>query len=323
MTASNSSVARSVRSGSPAGPAGAGAGGNGSPARSSLRHRLADRGIDTGLLLMAPALAFVILLFIYPFLYGLALSFRPKSGGVGFGSYAAFFSDSYQVGTIWKTMRLALPAALFNVLASIPISYKLRGKFRGKRTLSTLLVIPISLGTVVTAQGLLNFLGRSGWLNRFLLAIGAVDKPVALVNNYWGVLFSLIITGFPFAFLLISSYLSGIDPSLEKAAALMGANWWQRFVKIILPLLAPGLATTFMLTFVLAFSVFPSATLVGDPAGSTRVISLAAYQAFAEKFDYSQASAIAILMGLIELIVLGIVMAWRTTLYRGSTGGKG
>jgi len=292
-------------------------------AKPSLKHRLADRGLDTSLILLLPAAAFVILLFIYPFLYGIGLSFQPKEGGIGLGSYVKFFTDSYQSGTIWKTLRLALPAALFNVLASIPISYKLRGKFKGKRLLSTLLVVPISLGTVLVAEGLLNFAGRGGWINRFLLAIHVIDKPLALVNNYWGVLFSLIITGFPFAFLLISSYLSGIDPSLEKAAAIMGAGWGKRFTKIVLPLLAPGLATTFMLTFVLAFSVFPSATLVGNPAGSTRVISLAAYQAYAEQFDYSLASAIAIIMGLIELVVLGLVMLWRSTLYRGSTGGKG
>jgi len=289
----------------------------------SLKHRLADRGVDSSLLLLLPAAVFVLLMFIYPFVYGIGLSFQPRGGGVGFGSYVKFFTDPYQFSTIWKTMRLALPAALFNVLASIPISYKLRGRFRGKRLLSTMLVIPISLGTVLVAEGLLNFAGRAGWINRFLLAIHVIDRPIALVNNYWGVLLSLIITGFPFAFLLVSSYLSGIDPSLENAAAIMGAGWGKRFTKIILPLLAPGLATTFMLTFVLAFSVFPSATLVGDPADTTRVISLAAYQAYAESFDYSLASAIAIIMGLIELVVIGLVMVWRSTLYRGSTGGKG
>ncbi|MDR0959555.1 MAG: ABC transporter permease [Propionibacteriaceae bacterium] len=291
--------------------------------RSSLRHRLADRGVEPSLLLVAPALVFVLVLFIYPFLYGVGLSFQPASGGIGLESYRDFFTDPYEFGTIWKTMRLALPAALFNVIASIPIAYKLRGRFKGKRLLATMLVVPISLGTVLVAEGLLNFAGRAGWINRFLLAIGVIDTPIALVNNYWGVLFSLIITGFPFAFLLISSYLSGIDPSLERAAALMGAGWGKRFTKIILPLLAPGLATTFMLTFVLAFSVFPSATLVGDPAGATRVISLAAYQAYAEQFNYSKASAIAIVMGVVELAVLAVVMLWRSTLYRGSTGGKG
>jgi len=301
------------------------------PTKPSLKHRLAERGIDRTLWLLAPGAVFIILLFVYPFLYGLTLSFSPSGKGPCaayhgiFASYQCFFADPFQDGwgTIWKTLRLALPAALFNVLASIPISYKLRGKFRGKRTLQTILVIPISLGTVLVAAGLLNFAGSAGWINRFLMLIHVVDKPVALVYNYVGVLLSLIITGFPFAFLLVSSYLSGIDPSLEKAAALMGAGWWKRFTRIILPLLAPGLATTFMLTFVLAFTVFPSATLVGNPAGSTRVIALVAYQAYAEKFDYSLASAIAIVMGLVMLTVLGLVMAWRSTLYRGSTGGKG
>jgi len=297
----------------------------------SLKHRLAERGVDRLLWLLLPGAVFIVVFFVYPFLYGLTLSLTPSGGATCgaysgmFASYKCFFADPFQDGwaTIGKTLRLALPAALFNVLASIPIAYQLRGKFRGKRFLQTMLVVPISLGTVLVAAGLLNFAGRGGWINRFLLAIGVIDKPLALVNNYLGVLFSLIITGFPFAFLLVSSYMSGIDPSLEQAAALMGAGWWKRFTRILLPLLAPGLATTFMLTFVLAFSVFPSATLVGNPAGSTRVIALVAYQAYAEKFDYSLASAIAIVMGLVELLVLGLVTAWRSTLYRGSTGGKG
>jgi putative spermidine/putrescine transport system permease protein len=137
------------------------------------------------------------------------------------------------------------------------------------------------------------------------------------------VFFSLVITGFPFAFLLVLSYLSGIDPSLERAAATLGAGWFQRFSRITLPLLAPGLATTFCLTFVLAFSVFPSAVLVGDPAGDTRVISIAAWHAAYEKYDYPMGSAIAVVMGVIELVVISAVLGARTLFYTGSTGGKG
>jgi len=132
-----------------------------------------------------------------------------------------------------------------------------------------------------------------------------------------------VITGFPFAFLLTLSYISGIDPSLEKAAATLGAGPMQRFRRITMPLLAPGLAITFTLSFVLAFSVFPSAQLVGDPAGSTRVISIAAYDAAFQQFDYPMGSTIAMIMAMIMLIVVGLVMAWRSLLYRGATGGKG
>jgi putative spermidine/putrescine transport system permease protein len=287
----------------------------------ALRHRLAERGVDRQLLLLAPAVLFVVLLFLYPFFYGLQLSFAPEEGGP-LASYAAFFSDPYQRGTIAITLGLSLPAALLNVLASVPIAYRMRGRFRGKRLLTTVLVVPITLGTVLTAQGLLNFLGPAGWFSKILTSLG-VDEPVRLVGNYWGVFFSLVITGFPFAFLLIQSYLSGIDPTLEQAAATLGADWKQRFRHITLPLLAPGLATTFCLAFVLAFSVFPSAILVGNPAGETRVLAIAAYQAAYEQYDYSLASAIAMVMGAVELLVIAVVLLWRSRLYTGSTGGKG
>jgi putative spermidine/putrescine transport system permease protein len=74
---------------------------------------------------------------------------------------------------------------------------------------------------------------------------------------------------------------------------------------------------------VLAFSVFPSAVLVGDPTGETYVISLAAYRAAYEQVDYPYASAIAIVMGLVELVVVAVVLFGRTRCYTGSTGGKG
>ena len=288
----------------------------------ALRHRLAERGLDRQLLLLLPAALFVLVLFVYPSLYGIGLSFQPEKGGP-LGAYKNFFTDPYERDTIFTTLRLSLPAALLNVLASVPIAYRMRGRFRGKRLITTILVVPITLGTVLTAQGLLNFLGPTGWFNRVLLDLHLVDGPVRLTNNSWGVFFSLVITGFPFAFLLVLSYLSGIDPTLEKAAATLGAGRWQRFSRITFPLLVPGLATTFCLTFVLAFSVFPSAVLVGDPAGSTRVISIAAWHAAYEKYDYAAGSAIAVVMGVIELIVIGIVLGVRSLFYAGSTGGKG
>jgi len=290
--------------------------------RRTLRHRLADRGLDRTLWLVLPATAFVVVFFIYPFIYGLELSFQPLQGGA-FSNYHTFFADPYLRDTIWKTLRLAVPSALFNVLASIPVAYAMRGKVRGKRTITTLLVIPITLGTVLTAQGLIMYAGPHGWLNRILLDLHIINQPLTLIHNYIGVFLSIVITGFPFAFLLTLSYLSGIDPALEKAAATLGASAWQRFRRITLPLLAPGLAITFTLAFVLSFSVFPSAQMVGKPAGETRVISIAAYDAAFKDFDYSMGSTIAMIMAVIMLIVIAMVMVWRATLYRGSTGGKG
>ncbi|GGV47774.1 ABC transporter permease [Kitasatospora herbaricolor] len=294
----------------------------GGTAKTALRHRLAERGLDRTLLLVLPGALAVILLFCYPFLYGLQLSFQPAKGGF-LSSYVQFFAEPFSRKSVWATFSLAIPAAVINVGASVPIAYRMRREFRGKRLLLALLVVPITLGTVLTAEGILEFYGPAGWFNRTLHLLGPASSPVKLTMNYTGVLLSLIISGFPFAYLLTHSYLSGIHPSLEKAASTLGAGWWQRFRYVTFPLLLPGLMTTFCLTFVMAFAVFPSAMMVGDPNGSTHVVSIEAYQAALERFDYSQGCADAMIMTGLMLAVIGSVTALRSRLYRGSTGGKG
>ncbi|WP_140536764.1 carbohydrate ABC transporter permease [Mesorhizobium sp. B1-1-8] len=287
-----------------------------------MSARLAARGLDGVTLLVLPAAAFVILLFVYPFLYGLWLSFQPKEGGM-FANYARFFSDPFLYQTISRTLWIAVPATLFNVIASVPVAMRVR-LLRNQRLLTTILILPITLGTVLVAEGMLNYLGPKGWMNQVLILFGLVGRPIRLIHNYWGVFLSLVITGFPFTFLLTLSYITGIDPSLEQAAATLGANARQRFVNIVLPLLASGLAITFCLSFVQAFAVFPSAVLLGAPAGPTRVISIAAYEAAFEQYDYSLASAIAMVMAAVQLVIVIAVLGARALLYRGSAaGGKG
>jgi putative spermidine/putrescine transport system permease protein len=287
-----------------------------------MRRRLAEHGVDRTLLLLLPALVFLVVIFLYPFGYGLVLSFRPERYVGAFANYQQFFADPFLRDTIAITLGLAVPAALFNVIASVPVAYRMRGAFRGKRLLVGMLVMPVTLGTVLIAKGLLTLLGARGWVNRALLGLGLVEDPVRFVNNYWGVLLTLVITGFPFAFLLTLAYLGGIDPMLERAAATLGAGPRQRFWQITFPLLLPGLAITFILTFVLAFAVFPSAVLVGEPAGETRVISIVAYRAAYEQFDASMGSAIAMIMGAVQLAVVAVVLGVRGRLYRGPSGGS-
>ena len=287
-----------------------------------VSQKLAARGFDGVTLLVIPDVVMLGALFIYPFLYGLMLSFEPKEGGV-LANYVHFFSDAFQYDTIYKTLLLALPVTIFNIGFALPVAFRVR-LMKNQKVLTTILILPVTLGTVLVAQGLLNYLGPQGWVNRTLLTLGVVDQPIRLIQNYWGVFFSLLITGFPFTFLLILSYVTGIDTSLEKAAATLGANSRQRFMNVYLPLLMPGIAITFCLSFVQAFSVFPSAVLLGAPAGLTRVISIAAYQAAFEEYDYSKASAIAMIMGFVQFAVVLVILAMRGLLYRGpGSGGKG
>ncbi|EPR21275.1 hypothetical protein L905_07235 [Agrobacterium sp. TS43] len=282
-------------------------------------------GKDLRLLMIIPGLLVVLALFLYPFIYGFLLSFEPKITTASFMvNYQRFFSEPRLYETVGKTLGLALPVTIFNVGIAVPFAFMLRKPSAGQRALSTLLVIPMTLGTVMVAEGLMLYLAPNGWFNRTLLELGVIGSPVRLLNNYWGVALSLVITGFPFAFMMMLSYTTGIDPTLARAAATLGASPARQFRHIYLPLLVPGLAITFCLTFVQAFAVFPSAVLLGAPAGITRVISIAAYEAAYEDYDTSMASTIAILMGATQLVVVVTILWLRKLSYRGPVvGGKG
>ena len=263
-------------------------------------------------------------LFVYPFLYGLVISFQPMEGGRFWANYAHFLSTASDWGTLWTTFKLAAPATLINLGMAVPVAFALRRPSRMQRVVTTLLVVPITLGTVLIADGMLTFYGPVGWFSQALRALHLYEGEVRLTHNYWGVLISLVISDFPFVFLLTLSYISGIDPTLAKAAGTLGAGPWQQFRLIYLPLLVPGLSMAAALSFVQTYAVFPSAILLGAPAGPTRVISIAAYEAAFEQYDYGMASAIAMIMGAAQLIVVAAIFAFRKAFYTGpATSGKG
>ncbi len=289
----------------------------------SLRVRLAERELDGITLLVLPGVVFVAVLFVYPFLYGLWLSLQPMDGGGMLANYLAFFTTPYLYRTIGITLWIAIPATAICMAASIPIALRVRW-LRHQRVLATILMIPITLGIVLVTEGMLNYLGPRGWVNRMLIGAGAIDQPIRFVHNYWGVLISIVITGFPLAFLLTLSLFGGLDPAIENAAAMLGARPWRRFIRIVLPLMARGLVMATALTFVYTFSVFPSAILVGAPDGPTHVISIAAYQAAFEQFDYSMASTVAMIMAAVQVLVVASLMGFGALTHRGPTSaGKG
>lgn len=276
-------------------------------------------------LILLPALLFIVLLFIYPFFNGVYLSFTNADGQFTLENYMKFFSDPWDFQTIWITLGIAIPATLINVFLSIPFAYYMRHGIKGEKMITFFLIVPVTLGSVLIAEGMLTFMGPNGWLNHLLISLGLVKSAVRFTHNYWGVLISLVLSGFPFAFLMLLGYISGINPNLEKAAEMLGASKWQTFQKIIFPLLVPGIAIAFCLNFVMAFSVYPTAVLLGEPSGPTRVISIAAYQWAFEKFDFNMGSAVSMVMAAIELLVIIVVITWRQKLNRSAsmTGGKG
>ena len=112
--------------------------------------------------LVAPALIFILALFIYPFIYGLVLSLHPMNSGGAWANYIAFFTDTSMWPTIIVTLKLAVPATIINVGLSIPVAFALRRNSPYQKIVTTLLVIPLTLGTVLIADGMLTYFGPNG-----------------------------------------------------------------------------------------------------------------------------------------------------------------
>ena len=278
----------------------------------------------TALLCVLPSLLYVLVMFIYPFCYGLYLSFTsPKTPGLSLANYAAFFGDDWQYNTIWITFSIAVPNTIIVVLVALFLAYGMRRGIWAERTITTILVLPVSLGVILLSIGIMGFYGTRGWFNQALINSGILSEPLRLTGNHTGVILSLFMQQFPFCFLMLLGYISGIDPSLENSARTLGARPWAVFRRVMFPLIAPGLAVAAALVFVMSFAVFPSAVLLGQPAGATRTIAIAAYQQAFEYYDMSYASAIAIIMGLCQLLGLVIIVFVRQRMVTAATMGVG
>src|SRR2546421_8644111 len=218
---------------------------------------------------MLPAAIYLLVMFVYPFAYGVVLSLQAKDGGLSLANYLAFLLDPWQARTIWVTASIAVPNTVLTVLLALIVAYAMRRGIWLERTITTALVLPIALGTVLVAEGINGFYGPKGWLTQALLALGLAE-PTRLTHNYTGVMLALFLQHFPFCFLMLLGYISGIDPALEASARVLGAGPWAVFRRVMWPLIAPGVAIAGALVFVMNFGVFPSAVLVGQPAGATR-----------------------------------------------------
>ena len=221
------------------------------------------------------------------------------------------------------TFRLAVPNTIVVVAISLLFAYNMRRGIALERTITTILVLPISLGVILLAQGILGFYGGKGWVNQMLLGLGGLEDGLALTHNFTGVMLSLFMQQFPFCFLMLLGYISGIDPSIENSARTLGANPWTVFRRVMLPLIAPGLAIAFALVFVMSFGTFASAIMLGQPSGSTRTIAIAAYAQAFEMFDMPYASAIAVIMGLFQLAGLLVILLLRKRMVTAATMGVG
>ena len=157
------------------------------------------------------------------------------------------------------SLKVSLCASLFSLPFAIVIAWVLaRTRFWGKSIVSALVHLPLVLPPVVTGYGLLFLFGRQGAIGSFL----ETHFGLILAFRWTGAALAAAIMGFPLMVRVIQLAIEALDPKLEEAAKTLGAGWGARFLLIVLPLIAPGIAASAIFAFVISWNeVFAAAVL--------------------------------------------------------------
>lgn len=251
------------------------------------------------LLVLLPALAVLLLLFVYPLIGVLTRSVY--KGGFTLEFYRHLVRTPVYLSVIGLTFKTAALVTLLCLALGYPLSYLLVSvPPRTGRLLLIVVVLPFFTSVIVRTYAWMVLLGRNGIINHYLLAFGLRTHPAALLYNQTGVMIGMTYVLLPFMVLTLYSVMRGIDPGLVRAAHNLGASRLQAFRRIFLPLSFPGIAGGTLLVFILSLGFFITPALMGGP--SDIMIAMLIEREVEFTMNWSFASALAV-------VLLGLTLA--------------
>ncbi len=183
---------------------------------------------------------------------------------IGLSNYEALFSDEFYVRALWLTVKVSAIATVCTLLMSFPVAYVIaRMRSRWAMVMLAGVVVSSFVTIVIKVYGLVVIFAADGWLNKFMLAVGLIDKPYTIIGNAAGVVVGLMQFTMGFAVLLLYSVVRTIPASLEEAATVHGASRARVFWRVILPLSLPGVIVGSLMMFNMCMGAFTSASLLG------------------------------------------------------------
>ena len=260
-------------------------------------------------LLLTPALALLVVAFLVPVGMMVPTSFRPYvplvgiTGGFTATHYVKLVTDLYYLEIIARTLVLGLTVTLLTLVIGYPVAFFLaRTTSRWRPWLTILVVFPLLLNLVVRTFGWIALLAQNGLVNQALQALGLVEAPVKLLFNFAGLLIGLTHIFLPFMVLVLIGAIQAIPRDVEDAARVLGASWLATFVRVTLPLSAPGILSGGILVFVLTISALVTPRLLGGP--TYRVMSTLIFDEFLQRLNWPAGSAQALLLTALVLLLI-------------------
>ena len=256
-------------------------------------------------LMILPAVLLIVLFLLVPVLRIILPSFADE-GGFTLSRYAAFLSDPFYLNIVWRTLRLSLATCLLCAVLAIPTSYYIaKLPVRKKGLMLALATFPLLTNTVVRGFAWITILGKQGVLNKALLALGMIEKPLKLLYTEKAILFGMTYLFLPVMITSLVGVMENIDDEIQEAAMSLGASRFTAFFRIVIPLSVPGLIVGGVLVFAGASSAYTTAAMLGG--SNNLMLSTLIYQQAFSLNDWDSAAVIATVMILISCLLVSVM----------------
>jgi ABC-type spermidine/putrescine transport system permease subunit I len=257
-----------------------------------------------GVLLVAPALAFVTVVFVLPFLAvaRVAVAGPGRPGSRRFfdlsvfapGNLVDLARDPLFADVVGVTLRLGLIVTLLCVAIAVPYAaYVHRAQGWCKAALLGVVVLPKLVNLLVLLYGVLLLLGNQGFLNRGLLAAGLIDAPLPLFGNLFAVVFTEVLVVLPYPLLLLVAAFSAADPRLHDAARSLGAGPVRAYVETVIRPALPAVVSAVLISAVWGVGAFVGPLVLGNPPYYT--VAVEVYDRALERLAWVDAAGWALL----------------------------
>jgi len=261
------------------------------------------------LLLMAPALVWLLGLVVLPHVELAVLSLRarvaPRVYEWSLDQYRTFFDEPLYWHTFVRTAAISILATLCTLLIAFPVAWHIAKVARGraKSVLFVLCLIPFWVSEAVRTLGWMILLRESGVLPRLLVDLGITPAPVEMLYHDATILVGLVYTSMLFMVVPLVSALESLDDSLIEAAYDLGGDGWSILRQIVVPHAAPGIAAGSIVVFMLTIGNYLTPTLLGGK--NSLWFTEQIYTQFITRFNWEQGAAFGFL-----LLILSTAIVW-------------
>ena len=223
-----------------------------------------------------------------------------KSADFGLDKMVATILSARVLAALKVSFGTALIAAVVNLFFGLLVAWVLaRYRFPGKRLVDAMVDLPFALPTAVAGIALTAIYAENGW-------VGGLLEPLGLQIAFTpaGIVVALIFIGLPFVVRTVEPVLQDLERDVEEAAASLGAQRWQAFLRVILPAVLPALVTGFALAFARGVGEYGSVIFIAGNMPMVSEIAPLLIVTKLEQYDYAGATAIGLAMLLASFILL-------------------